>query len=202
MTDRRGFTLIELLVSITIFGVMTGFLMANFRSGRTADELRIGAQNVASALREAQTMAFSGKLVNTCRGGANDLKVCQTGAPSPCPGGTCTLEVPHGYGLRANTLAGSAGSLIIYADVNGDRAYNPGEELNTRVLAPSSRVTVKTVVPSASGLLDIVFDPPKPTIYYNNSTTTTQATVTVTHSTTGAVRDVTMNRISGQISAN
>lgn len=202
MTDRRGFTLIELLVSITIFGVMTGFLMANFRSGRTADELRIGAQNVASALREAQTMALSGKLVNACRGGARNLKVCPTGAAADCPGGACAPEVPHGYGLRANTLSGSDTSLILYADLNGNRAYDAGEELNTRPLSPTKRVTVSAVDPVAGGLLDVVFEPPKPSIFYNAATAAVQATVTVRHSTSQATRTVTLNRISGQVSAN
>lgn len=200
MSDQRGFTIIDMLVSLTIFGVVTGFLMANFRSGRTADELRIGAQGIGTAFREVQTMAMTGKTVGICRGGSNNLKVCTVGTATTCPSGTCAYEVPRGYGLRLTTAAAGAGQSVLYADINASRTYDAGEEIKTTKLSTTSRVTVKTLTPVSSGLLDVVFEPPKPTVFFNGATGTTLATVQVQHATSGATRNVTINRVSGQVS--
>lgn len=200
MRDQRGFTIIDMLVSLTIFGVVTGFLMANFRSGRTADELRIGAQSIGSSFREVQTMAITGKTLPVCRGGSSNLKVCTIGVSTTCPSGTCAYEVPRGYGLRLSTLTTGASLLTLFADTNGNRAFDAGEAMNTKPLSTTTRVFVKTLTPVGSNVLDVVFEPPKPTVYFNASTATTLATVQVQHSTSGATRSVTINRVSGQVS--
>lgn len=55
-----GFTLIELLVSISIFVMISGLMIANFRSGNNNEELRKSAELVASRMREAQTRSLAG----------------------------------------------------------------------------------------------------------------------------------------------
>jgi Tfp pilus assembly protein FimT len=200
MSDQRGFTIIDMLVSLTIFAVVTGFLMANFRSGRTADELRIGAQNIGSAFREAQTMAMTGRTVAVCRGGSSNLKVCTLGVATTCPSGTCANEVPRGYGLKLSVATGEASQTVIYADINGNRAFDAGETLKSSALSTTSRVSVKALTPVSAGLLEVVFEPPKPTVFFNGGTATTLATVQVQHATSGATRNVTINRVSGQVS--
>lgn len=57
---QNGFTLIELLVSIAIFVMISGLMIANFRSGNETEALRKSAELVASRLREAQTRALAG----------------------------------------------------------------------------------------------------------------------------------------------
>ena len=55
-----GFTFIELMISVSIFMLIGGMMLANFRSGDQASELTKSAETVASRLREAQTRALSG----------------------------------------------------------------------------------------------------------------------------------------------
>src|SRR5690349_15319328 len=101
-SDRAGFTLVELLVSISIIGVLTGLMLANFRGGQQAAEVRLASDIVVSQIRSMQTSSLSGRLVSACSGGSNDLAVCEAGIvpPPSCPGGTCQRRVPTGYGLH------------------------------------------------------------------------------------------------------
>ncbi len=57
----NGFTLVELLVSIAIVGLMSAAALVNFRSGARSDALRLGAREVVSRIRDAQTMAATGR---------------------------------------------------------------------------------------------------------------------------------------------
>lgn len=196
-----GFTLIEMLVSLSIFAVMTGFLMASFRTGKQADELRIASQVGMTVIRRTQTRALAGSTVKICRGGSRDLKICPTGAAEDCPGGICSTEVPLGYGVRFDTAAGASSAAIEYADTNGNMTYDDGEEIQKTPLSTTPNVTVKTVTPSNDGRLDIIFVPPRPTIFLNGVTTTATATIELTHSASGETRTVQLNRISGQISS-
>jgi hypothetical protein len=138
--------------------------------------------------------------MTVCHGGANNLKLCTAAGASSCPSGTCTSEVPRGYGVRLSTMEAGNAVAILFADANNDRTFNTGEEIKTRKLSPSSRVTVTAVSPVSAGRLDIVFEPPKPTVQFNGSTATTVASVVITHAVSGASRTVTMNRVSGQVS--
>lgn len=57
---KKGFTLIELVVSLSIFMLITGLMLANFRAGDNSNELQKSAELLASRIREAQTRALSG----------------------------------------------------------------------------------------------------------------------------------------------
>jgi prepilin-type N-terminal cleavage/methylation domain-containing protein len=199
--NDRGFTLVEMLISLSIFAVVTAFVTANFRVGRQGDELRLSSQLAATAIRRAQTLATAGQTTAFCRGGTNDLKTCPSGLSSECGGGTCVVEVPRGYGIRFSTAAADARKLITFADLDGDRAYDVGELLRTDAVSPGLSVRVSTLSPTAGSTLDIVFEPPKPTVYFNGSTATGIATITTLHSVTNQVKNVTVNRITGQVNA-
>jgi prepilin-type N-terminal cleavage/methylation domain-containing protein len=199
--DARGFTLIEMLISLSIFAVITAFVSANFRAGRQGDELRIGSTLVSSELRRAQTAATAGQTALFCRGGTRDLKTCPGGTAGECPGGTCSTEVPNGWGVRLSTISPNDKKMILYADTNANRAYDAGEEVRTDSISGGAFVSVKTLTPVSIGTLDIVFEPPAPIIYFNGSTATAIASIVLQHTTTAATRTVTVNRISGQINA-
>lgn len=200
MRDRKGFTLIELLVTVGIFGVVTGLVMVNFRVGQQGDELRIASRLVESRIRRAQTAAIAGETIFICKGGTDDLKVCPTGDSAECAGGTCRKDLPRGYGLHF-APGTDASSMIYFADTDGDRTFQAREEINTFSVTSGAFVTVSSISPQQGNVLDIVFVPPKPSIFLNGSTTDPIAAVQLQHSTTGATRDVTLNRISGQVSA-
>ena len=200
--NARGFTLIEMLISLAIFAVVTGMVVANLRVGRQGDEVRFASQLAASAIRRAQTLAISGERVFMCRQGVNDGHTCLSGQIDECPGGSCARRVPSGYGVRFSTAEEDRMKMLLYADGGepANRVFDPGETVRSDSIAPSQLVVIDSVSP-AGATLDIVFAPPKPTVYVNGGTADVNASVTFRHLHTGQTRTVTINRISGQISA-
>jgi prepilin-type N-terminal cleavage/methylation domain-containing protein len=201
MNGERGFTLVEMLISLAIFAVITAFVTANFRVGQQGDELRISAQLLASSIRRAQTQTIAGQLLDYCHGGTNDLKVCPSGLDDECPGGACSQDLPNGYGVHLSTTEASKRIVIVFADIDGDQAYDAGEEVIRDSISPGPFVFLETLVPASGETLDIVFTPPKPAISFNASEMDTLATMTLRHETTGDTREVSINRISGQVNA-
>lgn len=193
--------MIEMLISLSIFAVVTAFVTANFRAGRQSDEIRMSTQLLATSIRRAQTMAISGQTSPYCQGGTNDKKVCLTGTDAECGGGTCIRDIPRGYGIRLTTVAPDNRKAILFADIDGDRAYDVGEALRQDNVTPGVFVGVSALNPVSSNALDIVFEPPKPKVWFNNSAAAPIATVTLSHATTGRTKNVTINLISGQINA-
>lgn len=200
MTDARGFTLVEMLVSMAIFGVITGFVMANYRVGQQGDELRIAAELVANELRRAQTNAIGGAEATFCSGGDTEGAVCSVADPAACPNGTCVRDLPRGYGVRFSVDPSAARRMYFFADTDGDRLYAAQERLRDDGVAPGQAVLVTGLEPIAGNTLDITFAPPKPTVFYNGDTSVTEARITLTHPATGQTRTVRVNRISGQVS--
>lgn len=200
-SNARGFTLIEMLLSLSIFAIVTAFVTANFRAGRQGDELRLSSQLVASAIRRAQSLATAGQTTAFCRGGTRDLQTCPSGLSSECGGGTCVVEVPRGYGIRFSTVAVDARKVILFADLDGDRAFDAGELIRSDSVSPGPSVRVQALVPVAGNTLDIVFEPPKPSVFFNGLTTTGIATVTTVHSVTNQTKNVSVNRVTGQVNA-
>ena len=201
LSFSKGFTLIEMLISLAIFGVITGMVMANFKLGAQGDELRISSQLVASSIRRAQTMAIAGQTVAYCQGGTNNLRFCPNGA-AQCPGGSCVREIPPGYGVHFSTATGENKKTIIFADLDGNNIYSTTEEIDRDSVSSGPFVRVSAVAPAASNALDIIFVPPKPTIVLNNNATADGvAVVTVRHDTIAKEKRITINKISGQISA-
>jgi len=204
MNKRFGFTLVEMLVSLAIFGVITGFVMANLRVGGQGDELRISSQLVASAIRRVQTMAVAGQTVYFCRqtGELVGSKLCPTGQDAECPEGTCAKEIPPGgFGVHFSTAAGSERTIITFADLDRDYGYDAGEEIRRDSVSSGALVGVSTLQPVTDDQLDIVFAPNAMAVYFNKSTETAIATIVVRHSHTGAAKRVIVNSLSGQISA-
>lgn len=200
-SSRAGFTMIEMLISLSIFAVITAFVTANFRAGRQSDELRQSTQLLATAIRRAQTMAISGQTVPYCQGGTNDKKVCPNGTSAECGGGTCVRDLPKGYGIRLTTVAATASKVVLFADIDGDLAYDAGEEIRVDSVTPGPFVSVTSLNPVSSNVLDIVFVPPQPKVWFNGSTASAVASVTLTHRTTGLTKSVSVNQITGQINA-
>ncbi|MEI6627734.1 MAG: prepilin-type N-terminal cleavage/methylation domain-containing protein [bacterium] len=60
-----GFTLIEILVTISIMGILTSLMAVNFSVGKKAGEVRNEALLLTQAIRELQTRAISGELINS-----------------------------------------------------------------------------------------------------------------------------------------
>ena len=80
---KKGFTLVELLVAIAIMVIISGIILANYRTGQKQQTLKAEAQKLTSTLRQAQNMAMAQ---------AEDPK-----NPGQVP--------PYGYGVYAQTDA-------------------------------------------------------------------------------------------------
>lgn len=195
-----GFTLVELLISLSIFAVITGVVLANFRVGAQGDELRISAQIVASAIRRSQTAALGGQLAPVCSGGIDDKKICLHG-DADCTGGSCINVIPRGYGIRFDTDGIANRRMTVFIDGNGNHLFDAGEQVNSESVSSGPSVVIDGVTPSAGNALDLVFVPPKPTAYLNGLITDSIATIIMRHTHTNATRNVTVNRVTGQVSA-
>lgn len=187
---------------MSIFAIITGFVMANYRAGQQGDELRIAAQLVASNIRRAQTSALGGSMVSCCIGGSRDGLMCGLSVGDQgCPGGKCVTDLPRGFGLHLSSVEGDNRKMVYFADLDGEYDYDVGEEVRVDAVSSGKFVSVSGVSPASGGVLDIVFVPPKPTAYFNNSTDESGAEIVLQHAHSGATRTVTVNRLSGQVSA-
>jgi prepilin-type N-terminal cleavage/methylation domain-containing protein len=194
----RGFTLIEVLISLAIFAVITGFALANFRLGGQGEELRLAAENLASAVRRAQTQAIAGQTVFACDA---TRTLCDPADAAACPAGVCSAIVPRGFGVRVAIGEGRDRSIIQFADIDGDKDLDAGEVTSRESVSLTPQVAVSALSVSFDGALDIVFVPPRPRTHFSaDRFPDTVAAITLRQSATGATRTVTVNRISGQIS--
>jgi len=195
---RRGFTLVELLVSISIIGVMTGMMLANFRGGQQSAEIRLASDLLVAQLRSVQTSSYAGRLASVCSGGSNDLAVCEPGKVPPvsCPGGVCQRRVPTGYGVHFD--AGASSSYVLFYDTDGDRRYDLGEWISDQPFVSTGTVHLSD---TSVGLpLDLVYEPPYGRLFINGSDTgPTAVALTLSHRYGSLTRHVNVYRLSGKI---
>ncbi len=58
-TSRKGFTLIEVVISLAIFGILVGLTFFGYTDYRKKNVLKLGAEQVKSALDECQNRALT-----------------------------------------------------------------------------------------------------------------------------------------------
>lgn len=167
---KKGFTIIELLVSLGIFIVVTAMVVTNFRGGSRSDELKIAAETIASNLRRVQNMALAGELIDG-------------------------VTPPGGYGIYFNLA--TSDRYILFADKNGNRAYDVNEALPDGTIILAKNIRLSDVLPAAAST--VIFKPPKPTIYINGDTADNVITVTIKHALSGKIKKILTNRISGRV---
>lgn len=193
----RGFTLVELLVSISIIGVITGMMMANFRGGQQSAEVRLATDILVGQLRSVQTSSLTGRLVAVCSGGVNDLDVCEPKSlPVSCTDGVCQKRVPAGYGIRFSTATPT--TYMLFYDTDDDRRYDTGEELSE---APYISTGATRFQGSTAGdPVDLVYVPPFGQLYVNGSASgPTTVSLTLGHQFGSMIRHVNIYRLSGKI---
>lgn len=193
-SEAAGFTLNELLVSSVIFIILATLVIANFRQGQYADDLRISAQTLESHFRRVQNLATAGQALSSG-------------------------EVPRGgYGVNIPFFL-DANQYLLFADIASfsgtacdptaanseyDPACDPLTPEGAVLLKPGvvlSRITVGNppidiTIPSD---VDITFRPPKP-IPLLDGVSGKSVSFELKHTKTNDYRTITIIGASGQIS--
>lgn len=176
--NNHGYTLAETLAVIAIIGIMSAVLAADYGSNRQNIFLKQAAGQIIADLRAAQNMAMNTAKFN-----------------GEIPGG--------GYGI--NISVSFPGAYIVYADCDGDHLYgnssscgaasNIAEKISDRVLANGINIT-------AVGNSDIVFQPPQPIVWIGGVANAVSSTIIIRYGAAGPAKIITVNGITGQITAN
>ena len=152
--DKAGFTIIELLIVIAIIGIITGIVVFNTGAERQNSALLRSAQKLSLDLRRVQSFALSSKVFKT-------------------------NGVPCGWGVHFNGTDST--DYIIFADLAANvncsdrdfiRAADGSEDFETINL--ESGITVSSL---SSGLSDIIFTPPDPTVTFTPAQTSASITL-------------------------
>lgn len=145
---NRGFTLIELLVVIGIITLMAALILPNFRLGDKSLALARSSSKLAQDLRRTQNLAISSQKFS--------------GA------------VPAGYGVYF-TL-GQPTQYILFADLDGNKTYSgAGERVETITL--ENQIKISSLSPVSGSALNIVFNPPDPSVFFTPDASVAQITV-------------------------
>lgn len=140
---KNAFTLIEVLTALAVISVLTGLILADYRSTQVQFSLERSADKLAQDLRRAEEMAISAKEI--------------AGAPLTFRGG-------HGIFFQKDSQA-----YIIFSDLDDDKDYDgPGENVEELNLEKNVIVSglLKETDPNLITLA-VVFSPPDPAVNIN-----------------------------------
>lgn len=183
--NSRGFTLIELLVTMGIFLMLTGAVLANYRSFNTHATFANSVESLVFALRQAQVYGTGTK-------GSTIICPPVTGSPFNCA-----------YGVHIPRTAPYA--YKIFVDLNGNNKYDAGEDPDpswTTVWDNSKQLYCGVIGnPCAGDIVDVTFRRPSPDAYITDSLGDSYdlASITINSNTTTDTVTI-MIRSTGQIS--
>lgn len=194
---QSGFTMLELMVTVGIFSLMTGLVLANFRSGARHDALRFGAEEIRGALTQARHRTLTGQMTTITDGTI-----------------TATKFPPGGYGIAIEKS--SQEDQYVYRTVAidafpGTEAYDDGSAVRTigneQQLASPLLVTLASNSGESLGM--ITFEPPQGTMVFrmqngriiDRDTFRTGQRMTIEHTAIpGEKKTITLDRVGGRIS--
>ncbi|MDP2909937.1 MAG: prepilin-type N-terminal cleavage/methylation domain-containing protein [bacterium] len=133
INKERGFSFVELIVTMSVIVILTIASFPFYKSLKGDLALERSAAKLVQDIRRAQEMALSG------RDFGNNF-----------PEG--------GYGICFNSSSPSF--YVIFADVNGNKIRDGGEEVET--VNFESNIKINSV---SGGTLDIIFVPPNPDVF-------------------------------------
>lgn len=157
---KPGFTLIELIVSISIIALVTGIFLTNYSSANRRSDLTMTAQKMVTDIRLAQNYGLG-------------LSRYGLSGSTNVPAG--------GWGIHFDLVNYGNKKYVIFADDDGNGAYNSGEDnllygaqitsLPDNIIIES--MVVETAVGTGVGFstetrADITFLPPDPVTTINS----------------------------------
>ncbi|MDO8603902.1 MAG: prepilin-type N-terminal cleavage/methylation domain-containing protein [bacterium] len=137
----QGFTLVELLVSIGIFTIMTGVVLANYRTYNTNANFANSSEDIVLALRQAQVYGVSVK------------------------GESSSFNIPYGVSFDISST-GKPNQIILFADKDSDGIYAPASDSIVQTITWQSPIGITALecgsVPCTGGVLNVTFKRPNP----------------------------------------
>lgn len=136
MLNKNGFTLVEIMLVMAIIGVMSAMVFSSLRSGKEQKAVEGEARRVASAIREVQNYALTGKQISgqiPCRFGVGSIAIGNTSMvlrESHRTGSSCSAGASADAAIPGMTVSLSNG-VRFTADVNASFFFTvPRGELN------------------------------------------------------------------------
>lgn len=111
---QSGFTLVELLIVTGLMGALLGLILVGLRANEDV-QIRQAANTLASAIRQAQTVAM-----NNPQGAALVIGVANTGAPTTSIWQGDILPTILGSGIFSLSAPATSGSLAVVSILNAD----------------------------------------------------------------------------------
>lgn len=165
-TSSKGFSLVEILAVITITLIVLGVVVFNYNFGRKSYNLNDTANEFITNLRQVEHWSVVGKDYS-----------------GTFPKG--------GYGIHLSTTNNS--SYIIFANNStSTHQYNTNTQ-DIETISLHKGIIIQSLTPAP---LDIIFQPPWPIVYVNDSTTT-PATITLKNTSTNQTTTITINNQGG-----
>lgn len=139
---KSGFTLIELIVSVSIIAMVTGIFLANYSSANRRTDLTMTAQKMVTDIRLSQNYALG--LARYGLSGSNNVPV-------------------GGWGVHIDLNNYTNKKYVVFADDNGDKIYNSGEDdirYGAQVTTLPTNIIINSITTGTKA--DVVFIPPDP----------------------------------------
>ncbi len=159
----KGFTLIELLVSIVIIGILTAAVVASSPAAKQGFALMRSSQGLAQDIRRAQVKAVAMKEI----GGSS----------------------PKGYGIYLTT--GSPYLYILFADQDANYIYESATDTLIETINLETDVKISALLPGSP--LNIVFEPPNPTVWINSSSSSSSTITLYLENNISKIREIFVN---------
>ena len=188
MSSSKGFTLLELLVVIGIIAILSSIVLGGYRTGEDKFALQRSANKLSQDLRQAETMAMTGKSAPVTFG-------------EIFPGGG------YGFYFDTATSTGGAGSYSFFCDCNDNAEYElsgaaiscasstvatPFPEL-METLSLETGVVISNVSPATG--FSITFFPPDPVIKITGADSLSYNEAIITLDLFGKTKTITINTV-------
>ena len=162
---KKGFTLVELMVSVAVVGILSASVLIGWRPARAMFHLRHAAFQVAGDLRRTQQLSLSTHQFN-----------CQTLPP----------ENYTGFGLYINTSTPT--SYQVFENCSSDNhTWDSGETKETLYFPKGVIIQGLKKGGTSVSSLSILFVPPNPDTYIDETSSGTEAEITLTNGASTAV---------------